>query len=144
MDHADKVKDIVAKSKEIFLRDSIRLLSEKPKVYNLEEEFAKTKKNKSYKLYFWVLVFINFLLFSTFVITKIIQKKSLNLQFKISEFENVKLVELLDTVKKNENKLNMLKNRLVVTKIKFQKDLENLKEKFSKRREVAYKKHFLP
>ncbi len=140
MDNENKIKKIVTTSKKDFLKDVFRSLDEKPKVYSLDEEFAKTKKNKNYKLYLFVLAFIAALILNTIIITSYIQYRSHKVTFQISEFEDVNLSELLNSVKKNETRLKTTKQELADIKIELEKKIQKVRKKFTRQREAIYKK----
>lgn len=142
MDHDNKVKkqEIIKKSKNTFLKDVSKFLDEKPRVYNLDEKFAETRKNKSVRLYFWVIGFLVSIICITLILTTIKEYKSRQVTFKISEFESVNLSELLSTVKKSEKKLEQAKKDISELKLKQQEEMQNIKAKYAREREKVLKK----
>ncbi len=132
MDNDDKVKDIVVKSKKIFLKDELDKYAEKPQIYSLEDEFSKTRYNKNYKLYIFISLFIGLIILSTFLITGYIQRSKDT--FKLQSFEDFKLQELFNTVKKNETKLKLINEKISQLRLELQKKLNNVKSKKEKRK----------
>ncbi|MBN1898499.1 MAG: hypothetical protein JW827_06950 [Spirochaetes bacterium] len=137
MDDENKVKAIV-ESKKSFLKDVFRALEDKPKVYDLQEEFAKTRYNRNYKFYIFVFAFIAALIFFTILITSYVNYRSTRVTFQISEFEDVNLSELLDTVKKNEKKLKDTKQEMANIHLELEKKIQTIRKKYAARKEAVY------
>ena len=97
--------------KELFLKN---LLSdyEKPQVYSLEEEFAKTKKNQDNKPYFVFFGFIVLLIGTTVFATHYLEIKAKQISIDISDFEDLRLKETLSAAKENEEELGRKKTEL--------------------------------
>ncbi len=142
MGNENKVKDLVKQSKDTFLKDISRFLDDKPKLYNLNERFAETRKNKNSLVYFSTGIFLAAIILGTILITSWVQYNSRKVTFKISEFESVNLSDLLSTVKKSENQLNNAKKDQSEIRMKQQKDVEKVKARYSKKCEAIYKKDY--
>jgi hypothetical protein len=111
-DFENRITDLVAQSKAHFLRDAIRELREQRKIYSLEEEFAKTKKNRSLLVPLVVSLVVVIFVLAAIGVTYYIQQNSRNIQIDITAFEDVNLRDLLDVSKKNETKLKGLRQDL--------------------------------
>jgi len=107
-DFENRITDLVAQSKAHFLRDAIRELREQRKIYSLEEEFSKTKKNRS--LLVPVVVSLVVLIFVAVAmgVNYYIRQSSRNIQINISDFEDINLKDLLDVAKRNETQFKNL------------------------------------
>ncbi len=127
-------KEIIEKSKAMFLPDEVKP-DALPYVYSLEEEFAKTKKNKSYLFYLAVIGFIALVVILTIFITAYVQNKSRAIDINISEFEDLKLRDLLDSSRKYEAQLNALKDELDDIKLKMNNDVLRVKDDAARQRE---------
>ena len=81
-------------SKEFLLQNSLAE-DEKPVIYSLEAEFAKTKKNRDFKplLVFWGFVLI--LMGSTLGTVRFLERQSRQVNIDISDFEDLRLKEAL-------------------------------------------------
>ncbi|MBU1075897.1 MAG: DUF4407 domain-containing protein [Spirochaetes bacterium] len=140
----DKVKEqsIISKSKKLFLKDDLVNLDDKTRVYNLNDEFAKTRKNKDYVFYAWAGGFILGVVIFALIITSYIRNQDRRITFQISDFADIKLNEILDNVKKNENKMDTAQNQLSEVKIRLQKEIQKVRKKYSDKREEVYKKGY--
>lgn len=128
MGNEDKIKD-TRLSKLKFLPQEFPHDESKALIYSLEDEFARTKKNRNILLYFIVIGFVSFLVFGTYLLTSQIAKEQKKTDIKITEFEDLKLKELLDTAKKTEKKLEKASGELKTIYDKMNKALENTKIK---------------
>ncbi len=79
---------------------------EQPKVYSLEEEFSKAKKNRDIKPYFIFFGFILMLIGATIYTTHYLEVKSKQVNIDISDFEDLRLKETLNAAKEKEKELN--------------------------------------
>jgi hypothetical protein len=105
MGNEDKIKDLNKTSKSQFLPAELGFDETVPVIYSLDDEFAKTKKNRNFFLYALVLGFMSFLIFGTYILTTKAQREQKDSDIRITEFEDLKLRELLDTAKNQEKKI---------------------------------------
>ncbi|MDX9802310.1 MAG: hypothetical protein RBT69_13350, partial [Spirochaetia bacterium] len=73
MDNDGKVKDIVAKSKNVFL-DWSNLEVGSRDLYDLEVEFAASKKNRNYVVIITLLLFLIAVVGTAYAVTRYIQE----------------------------------------------------------------------
>ncbi|MDC7123999.1 MAG: hypothetical protein PQJ46_00430 [Spirochaetales bacterium] len=114
----EQIKDIipserlVEQTRKAFLEGAIIDPDEGSNTYDLDAEFAKTKKNKDWRLYIVLVMF--FLVFAVggFFVYRFMSDKNRNIPVHIEYFEELRLRELLDASKKNENELNNAKEAL--------------------------------
>lgn len=121
----------------IFLPETIQDPDGKPKLYSLVEEFAKSKKNKNPFFYVAVGSFVAALIFAAVIVTVYVQRKSLSTDISISEFEDIKLMEILDTVKKYENDLNIARRELADLQGQLNDELAYAPDEASRQRILA-------
>ncbi|MBU3917680.1 hypothetical protein KKA14_19305 [bacterium] len=127
MGNDNKIMDLDIRGTN-FLPDKIRDIDAIKEFYSLEEEFAKTKKNSNYLLYFGIFLFFTFVIGSAIGFTVFIQSQNKNVEIKISEFEDLRLKEVIDSARSHENNLDLLLIRLEVLKTEHkQKVLEAIK-----------------
>ncbi len=112
MDDEDKIKDIATLSKSHFLREVIREIKERRKVYSLEEEFVKTKKNRKWTILFIIGGFIVIFAAASIIVTQFIQRESKTVRVSIADFEDVNLRDVLDVAKKNESEMKIARREL--------------------------------
>ncbi|MCQ2591897.1 MAG: hypothetical protein MJ188_03865 [Treponema sp.] len=98
----------------MFLDSELATLHQQAEIqtYNLEEEYAKTKKHKSHLS--WVILFVCFIVVvaTVFIITSISSRNDKNVTVELSEFDDLNLKSLLDTVSKVQaNYDDSVKNR---------------------------------
>lgn len=83
----------------LFLEDEVHsLAAEKPVTYNLEQEYAKTAKNKNHFILFLMLGCFVFAGLITFGITKYVEYKNSMISVNIDVFNDLNLRNLLDIV----------------------------------------------
>ncbi len=105
MDHDNKVK-IQKPEVKLFLPENLYPVTKStPQIYDLEDEYAKTKRNKST---FIILLMAGLFLFVgllTFGVTKYIDYKNKQITVGIDVFEDLNLMKLLDMVSRTEDSL---------------------------------------
>jgi hypothetical protein len=101
-----QVRDLSKVAKEIFLKDAEHIDAEKPQLYNLENEFARTRANRSLRVVFLVLGFVVLAVGATIFLTLYIDRQNRRIKVDIADFEDVTLKDLLSSARKNEDELN--------------------------------------
>jgi len=129
MENDDKMRNKGSKTQliEKFLEEESDSSVTIPKLYNLEDEFEKTKKNKNLLFVLSVFLFIAFTVSVTFLITRYIEYRSLQVKIDIEDFQDLNLKDVLDTAKKNETDLNNAKRELSDLNTKLQNEIQNIK-----------------
>ena len=112
MDNEDQVKALVQQSKLIFLQEVAEEYRRKQAQYDLGQEFAKTRRNRTIVVPLVILLVALAFLVWGLVLTLAIQEGGKNIKVNIAEFEDVNLKEILDAAKKNENDLRLAKDEL--------------------------------
>lgn len=108
MDNEDKIKkdlEQLQDSKAIFLKDdAIRYGG--IETYDLEKEFAKTKKNKSPFVWITIMLFVAVFAAAAVLVTLYIQNRGKNVPVDIQAFADVNLKDVLDKAKQYEDQLD--------------------------------------
>ncbi len=130
----EQIRDLVAQSKKFFLRDDERQLTPY-RGYNLAEEFAKTKKNKSPVVWLSVLLFTTIFIAMSVVLTLYIQAEAKRVPVGIADFADINLKDVLDKAKRYENEKNMALRKLEDLKAKMEREIEDART--SADREIA-------
>ncbi len=112
MDDEKQVRDISESAKEVFLQEANRIRAEKPKLYELEEEFARTKANRSFRTAFFILCFVIVAAGVTVLLTFLVQSQSRRVSVDITDFQDINLKDLLNSAANNENDLDKAKRSL--------------------------------
>ena len=120
MDNGNEIKPemdskstaLIERSKALFLHDIISEFRNRQQHYDVGEEFAKTKKNRSLLIYAVILGMVAVFSIGVYLLTDYIQKDSKNIIVDIDDFKDVKLQELLDTVKRYETGLQQARREL--------------------------------
>jgi hypothetical protein len=107
-----QVKELVERSKMIFLQEIVEEFRHGQAQYDLEAEFAKTKKNRSLVIPGVILGLI--VLFSVVVVgvTRYIQAASRSIQVDIDDFADVNLRDVLDEAQRLQNQLETAQRQL--------------------------------
>lgn len=127
MGNENEVKDIVDKSKEIFLPSEFPDVEGKVAIYSLRDEFAKTKKSKTTGFKLVVVAFLAVLILITILITNYVQQQYRKKEITVTEFEDLKLKELFDTAKRNQRALEQAKKDLEELRIGLDNELRSAK-----------------
>lgn len=107
------------RGKNIFLEDIQKEIS-KSELYNLDDEFSKTKKNRSPLVWITISIFILVFVSIAFFVNAYIEKKTRNIAVNIQAFEDVNLREVLDKSKQYDRELIEAQRTL--------KDLQSLRD----------------
>ncbi len=111
MDNDDKIKDLVVRSKQFFLKDT-GSKDKKQEMYQLDREFAKTKKNRSPIVWISIVLFVAIFAAGSVLVTRYIEKESKRVPVNIEDFADVNLKDVLDRAKKFENQLAVAQREL--------------------------------
>ncbi len=133
MGNENKMKE-VSISDINFLPEEIKDVDAIKEFYSLEEEFSKTKKNKNVGLYLLILSFFTIVIGSTYLFTQFIQNQNRNVEINITEFEDLRLKEVIDSARSHENNLDLLQIRLEILKVNHKKYLLDIKQKYYKKK----------
>lgn len=115
MDNDNKV--IIQKPEvELFLQDDIYAFNrEKPRMYDLEKEFAEVKKNKKHTILWPLIILFVISIILTFGITYYIRYQNRQITVNVDVFEDINLRKLLDMVSKIESQIDETKKTKVKT-----------------------------
>lgn len=126
MDNDNKVKSEV----QIFLQTNEKFYgTERPKMYNLEDEYAKTKKNKSSYVTVLMLICIIVVAGISYGVTKLIEHNNEQITVGIDVFEDLNLKKLLDMVTRTEDSLAQARKEKSTYEIEMQNALNLIDDK---------------
>ncbi|HET6486597.1 MAG TPA: hypothetical protein VFH83_09275, partial [Spirochaetia bacterium] len=108
----NEVRDLAKIAKEVFLQDAEHIEAEKPKLYDMEQEFARTKANRSFRTILVTLAFVALAIGATIFLTIYIENLNKRIKIDIADFEDVTLKDLLSSARKNEDDLVNAKNAM--------------------------------
>lgn len=131
MEHNHKIKRELS-SKELFLKNSLTEY-EKPNIYSLETEFAKTRRNRDFRPYLVFLIFILLLGLSTLAIAHYLEVKSKQISIDISDFEDLRLKEALSAAVETENELNRKNDELNTMRTSYASEISKLKQEIQRK-----------
>ncbi|OHD06669.1 MAG: hypothetical protein A2086_05950 [Spirochaetes bacterium GWD1_27_9] len=122
----------------LFLRENITdIEGVKPELYNLEDEFAKTKKNKNILIKLIIIAFVASSILLAFSFAKIIENRSQKKGINIAVFEDTNLKDLLNIAKKNENDLTNAKKELSDLEVELRQKIVEIKSDTAKQLEIV-------
>jgi len=116
----DETKEIVSLAGK-FLPEEIVNSDGRTEIYSLEEEYAKTRKNKNWFVIFTVVGFILFISLITYLIYNYSTDKDRNIEVNITEFDDLRLKEILNSTRITDNNIQLAKNDI----IKLQVEMRN-------------------
>ena len=124
-DTADKNSEFRITS--LFLGKAPGVEEEDSRVYNLAEEFAATRANRSSPVYKAVLIFTLILLLFTAWFTYGIQRDIDRISVGITDFEDLNLAELFNKLKKAELELGSIDTRIAMSKKAMQAEIDRMR-----------------
>lgn len=109
---AEGTTEIVERSKMVFLREIVNEFTRRQQQYDLETEFAKTKRNRSVAIPLVIAGLI--LVFGVLVtaVTRYIHASSLAIAVDIDDFADVNLRDILDEAQRLQNQLDVAQREL--------------------------------
>lgn len=136
MENGNKIDKI---SPDIFLPDEYKIDDVRPELYNLEDEFSKTKKNRDIIPFLILFFFVAVLISLSFLLIYYLQNKNKKMSVDIEDFQDLNLLEILNTVKGYEKDLLALKDE--VTELEKLRDLliKDIKDDITKK--INFIKH---
>ncbi len=109
-------------------------------IYSLEEEYAKTRKNKSTVLYITVFLFLASVIGGAIVYTGWLQNEGKKITIDISDFEDVRLLELVNQSKDIENEIDKLQYELKEAEVQYKEQLDRLGDEYNSQRDAVLSK----
>ncbi|MCL1864963.1 MAG: hypothetical protein FWF73_04050 [Spirochaetes bacterium] len=107
-----KVKDNLTPVELRFLPNEILNIDDRKDIYSLNSEFAKTKKNINWLVIILILIFISIIVVFTMLFKHYADKKDENINVDISEFDDVRLRDILSSSRMTENNIQIKSNEL--------------------------------
>lgn len=108
----NEIRQVVRRQSEQFLDQARHATKEVGLVYNLDEEFKKSKKNKPYVVYIVTAITIAVLGGAAFVTTGIIRQQTAAMPVDVNAFQDLNLRDVLDRAKRDESDLESSKLEL--------------------------------
>ncbi len=96
-----------------FLPEEIANIDGRAEIYSLEDEYAKTRKNRNWMVFIIVLAFIGLIAALTIFVTYYSKNKDSNIEVSISEFEDLRLKEILNSSRLTANNLQIGRNEIL-------------------------------
>ena len=138
MGNENQVNDKLEQSKHKFLPEVVRDIEKQPAMYSLEDEFSKTGKNKNILLYLFIIGFFAAVIAGTLLVGNVIEQENREVVINISEFDDLRLKDLIDSAQKDEGDLEILIRELDDLKLKLQNVILDLKDRYYSKRESVY------
>ncbi len=110
--NSQRHKDVV-----LFLKEELKRIQENRdvKTYNIEEEYAKTRKNKAVSVWIMLCSCLVVIILSAFLISLSISRKNSEISVSLNVFDDLNLKSLVNNVQKiQENYENALKNKALI------------------------------
>src|SRR5512145_2715595 len=105
MDNGDEVRQLIKLESDKILKESFKDAKQEHKLYNLADEFSKTKANRSFRVVGISSLILVAVAAFAFISVRIIETRSRNVKIDIQSFQDVNLRDILDVAKKNSNDL---------------------------------------
>ena len=117
-----KVKNSPTALGSKFLPSEIINTDDRKDIYSLEQEFAKTKKNINWLAIILVLIFVSAIIVFTIIFKQYADKKDAKIDIDITEFDDVRLKDILHSSRMIENNILIKSNEVesLVIKMKNQ------------------------
>jgi hypothetical protein len=135
MGNDKQIRDSLEKTKAVFLPEVIENPEGKPVLYNLEAEYAKTRKNTPFLLYLFVAGFVVLIIVVSMIIISLKQHMNKPAEIGITEFEDVKLKELIDSSRKNEDQVDQVRRDISLLEEEYSEKIEKINQEFDRLRD---------
>ena len=115
----------------LFLNEELNNLQDTTatQTYNLEREYAKTKKNKSPFVILLLFVCFAVTLGMAWIVSNVIEKQNQNIEINLSEFDALNLKDLLDSVTKIQDKYDNAVKQQSIYKSQMETELKEAERK---------------
>lgn len=110
-------RDLVEQTKAKFLPEEIVDKEKKSYLYSLDEEFAKTRKNRNITLWLSILAFITVIFAGTYFLTKYLEEQDKKVEVNISDFDDLRLKDVLDSARKKSDNADIVAIQLDILEI---------------------------
>lgn len=134
MGNEDEIKKDITAPHTAFLPEEIQDLEGQVAVYSLEEEYARSKKNKNYKLYLFIFGFVVFVVGGVLVYRLVqdwLDKR--NATVDIKDFEDLRLKEAMDSVRKRGSNIDTLRIGLLITEVEMLDEMLKVQKEYYKK-----------
>jgi hypothetical protein len=111
----------------LFLSEGMGIEEETRDVYDLRSAFSSSRKNRSYRLYITVASFSIALMAVTFGLTSGIQRDIDRTRAGITDFRDLNLAELLESLKRAESELTKADEKIALSKKAMELQLESIR-----------------
>ncbi len=113
-----------------FLPEEIANIDGRADLYSLEDEYSKTRKNKNWLVLLIILAFIGLIVLLTVFTTYYSQAKDSNIEVNISEFDDLRLKEILNSSRLTENNIQINKNEVLSMMIKMRNGILEVNNRY--------------
>ena len=113
--------------KRLFLREGIDIKDEETEVYNLNKEFAASRKNKSIPLYSAIITFTLLLTGATVWLTYGIQRDIDRVSVGIEDFKDINMQELLKSLRSAQQELDKMEDTISSAKHQMGLEIEKIR-----------------
>jgi hypothetical protein len=144
MGNDKQIKNSLEKSKAVFLPELIDNPEGKPVLYSLENEYAKSRKNKPFLLYLFIVGFVVLIIVVSMIFISVKQRMGKNVDIDIKEFEDVKLKELIESSRKNEDQIALVRKDLSLLEEDYQNKVDKINQEFMRLKEGLSAKDMSP
>lgn len=127
----------------LFLKKEMVAAAEKAVVYNLEEEFHETKKNRAIKTYLSLAAFGMVLLTGTFGVTSYIEHTNKNIPIAIADFQDINMQELLYSLRNAGKLLADMRQNMELMKGQMGREMNRIRLESLKDLDELKKRHNL-
>jgi len=126
----NKNENSLEKIEAKFLPEEIVNIDGGVEIYSLEKEFTKTKKNKNWAVLIMVFIFVSIMLSLTVLFTLYTEDQNKKFKISFNEFEDLRLKEVLNSARMNDNNLIIRRNELFKVIIEMRNRVLSVQNKY--------------
>jgi uncharacterized protein YukE len=108
----DETNALIERSKMLFLQEVLEQAGEEAQQYDIQQEFAKTKRNRSIVVPGIILLLVALFGVGMYFTTQQIERSTRDVQVTIEDVEDVDLMEVLDTAQRLETRIAAVQDRI--------------------------------
>lgn len=137
MDDENKIVNETAKSIDALISDDMQVSTEVVRPYSLDDEFRKTKKNRTIYPYLIILIFLGTLFLSIYLMTDSAEEGSQQVKIDISEFKALNLSDMLNAEKRVVAQLKVKEDEIARLRSVHRDAIKSLRDKMATDLKIA-------
>lgn len=126
MDHEHQVNPLVSKTRDSFLSLPLATRQAAPENYDLEKEFAQTKKNHHFFIPLLITGFVAVIIAGSWILYTLVENRNRQFEVQVADFEELRIREAFDELQKQRQSLALINRELSLLGDELKREEERL------------------